>query len=106
VPLLRTDASNENSASIIEVTRNGEVGTTLAVASHRSTLLKRSQLLLIANFVSSSPILITLMMEALRSSETFVFTKATRRDISEDGILHNHRRENLKSYRALTGWTL
>jgi hypothetical protein len=26
--------------------------------------------------------------------------------ISEDGILHSHRRENLKSYIALTGWAL
>jgi hypothetical protein len=26
--------------------------------------------------------------------------------ISEDGILHSHRRDNLKSYIALTGWSL
>jgi hypothetical protein len=26
--------------------------------------------------------------------------------IPEDDILHSHRRENLKSYIALTGWTL
>jgi hypothetical protein len=26
--------------------------------------------------------------------------------ISEDGILHSHLRENLKSYIALTGWAL
>jgi hypothetical protein len=26
--------------------------------------------------------------------------------IPEDGILGSHRRENLKSYIALTGWTL
>jgi hypothetical protein len=26
--------------------------------------------------------------------------------IPEDGILHSHRRQNLKSYIALTGWTL
>jgi hypothetical protein len=46
------------------------------------------------------------LMEAIRSSETSVLTKARRRHIPEDGILHSHRRENLKSYIALTGWTL
>jgi hypothetical protein len=46
------------------------------------------------------------MMEATRSSKTWVLTRATRRHIPEDGILHCHRRENLKSYIALTGWTL
>jgi hypothetical protein len=49
---------------------------------------------------------ITLMMEALGSSETLVLTRATRRNIPEDGILHSHCRENLKSYIPLTGWTL
>jgi hypothetical protein len=39
----------------------------------------------------------TLKMEATRSSETSVFTGPTRRHIPEDGILHSHRRENLKS---------
>jgi hypothetical protein len=33
-------------------------------------------------------------------------TTATRRHIPVDSILHSHRRENLKSYKALTGWTL
>jgi hypothetical protein len=45
-------------------------------------------------------------MEVLLASETSVLTTAIRRHIPEDGILHSHRRENHKSYIALTGWTL
>jgi hypothetical protein len=59
-----------------------------------------------ANVLPCSSFLFTLMMEALRSSEMSVLTRATRRNIPEDGILHSHRRENLKSYIALTGWAL
>jgi hypothetical protein len=36
--LVRTDVSEERSASFIRVTRIGELGTTLAVTSHRSKL--------------------------------------------------------------------
>jgi hypothetical protein len=46
------------------------------------------------------------MMEALSSIETSLLTRATPRNIPEDDILHSRRRENLKSYIALTGWTL
>jgi hypothetical protein len=59
-------------------------------------------LLVTANLVPSSPILVTLMMEALRPSQSSVLTRATRLNIPEDGILYSHCRENLKSYTELT----
>jgi hypothetical protein len=60
----------------------GELGTKLAVTSNRCTLLK--------------------ILEAIRYSETLALTRATRRYISEDGILSRHRREDVKSYIVLT----
>jgi hypothetical protein len=56
--------------------------------------------------VPSSQILFTSMIEALRSFDTSVLTRATRHNVLEDGILHSYRRENLRSYIALTGSAL
>jgi hypothetical protein len=69
-------------ASIIRVTRIGELETTLAVTSNQRNL------------------------EEVRTSETWVFIRATGSNISEDGTLHSHRRENLKSHIALASWAV
>jgi hypothetical protein len=84
--LVRTDVLEERIASIIRVTRIRELGKTLAVTSSQDTLRSVRRLLFTAN-VRSSPILVTMIMEALCYTETSVFTRATRCNSPEDGIL-------------------
>jgi hypothetical protein len=68
-----------------------------------SSLLR---LLFNVNLVPSSPILVILMMKAIYSSESSVYTRSTRPYTSKNGILHSRRRENLKSFITLTGLVL
>jgi hypothetical protein len=75
VALVRTDVSEEHLAFFIRLARIRELGTTLAVTSNRRALGRN-----------------TLKIKALRSSETSVLTSVTRRKVTEDGILHFHRR--------------
>jgi hypothetical protein len=95
VALVRTDVSEERITSIIRVTRIGELGTTLAVTSNRSTLRR--------NNVLNSAIVVTLMMEAGLCSGNLVFPVRYELGfyIPEDGVLHCHCRKNFKSYFVL-----
>jgi hypothetical protein len=67
VALSRTDVSEERNASIIRVSRIGEIGITLALTTEARC-------------------------------EESVLARATRRNNTNETILHSHRREALMSY--------
>jgi hypothetical protein len=72
VALVRTDVTEEFSASFIKVKRICE---------------RVRRLLVTASVVPSSLILVTLMKEGLSSFETSLLKRATKRNIPEDAIL-------------------
>jgi hypothetical protein len=60
-------------------------GSNVSIIFLRSLL----QLIITTNIVPSSPILVTLMRVALRSTEMTILTTATRRNMPDNGILQN-----------------
>jgi hypothetical protein len=87
VALVRTDVSEELSASFIGVKRIGELGTTLAVTSTTTWyFFAAGRLLVTASVGPSSPSPLTPIKEVRSSSETSVLTRVTRRNIPKDTI--------------------
>jgi hypothetical protein len=55
------------------------------------------RLLVTANVVPSSSSFVTVIVETLRSSETSVLTRNTRRNIADDGILQSQKNIKLNN---------
>jgi hypothetical protein len=92
VNLVWTYVSEERIASIFRVEKSAsEEPGWASGCRHRHSLQPPAQA------GSSLADFSTLKMEVLRSSVTSVHKRSTRRHIPEDGILHSHRRENLKT---------
>jgi hypothetical protein len=86
--LVRTEVSEELVASIIMMTRIGELGTTLAVTSNRRKLRRNT-------WFTDSWHPDEGGAQILRNVDSY---RATRSNFPEDAILHSHCLENLKSY--------
>jgi hypothetical protein len=104
-----TDVLEQRTASIVRVRKFFETEKTLAVTSYRSMLRRNTNkleyhtchfflvllgLLVTANTVLSSPVLVTILMDAIHSSETSVLRRVTQHNISGDSILHYQKQTN------------
>jgi hypothetical protein len=88
---VRIDVSEKCIPSMIRLTRTSELGKMLAITNNQSIFLHSMlQLLVTASIVPSSLIHVTLMMEAIHSSQTSVLTRATWHNISEDSFLYEY----------------
>jgi hypothetical protein len=72
--------------------KNRRFGGTYHLHHQSDRLISMLRLLVNANVVPSSPIPVTLMMEAIRSSETSIVTRVTWCNVPEDVLLHSHRK--------------
>jgi hypothetical protein len=82
VALVNTNVLEERVASIIRVITMDDLAKTLTVTINDIVFLRSVlRLLVTAKVLLSSPIVVTMMMEALRSSETSGLTRAIRRHI-------------------------
>jgi hypothetical protein len=89
VTLVRTDISEEPTVSIVGLRRIGELGTTLAIF-----LRSVRRLLVTVDVFPSSPILVTLIMEDIYSSETQFLDEP--HGVTSQCITQNPRIKNLR----------